>query len=215
MSLHTPKLYEAMSKAQAEIKGAVKNGANPHFKSAYSTLEDVWEACREPLTKNGLCVIQPMRIMEDGRMVLDTIVGHASGEERVSSAYIPLAEKATPQAIGSAITYFRRYMLMSVVGICPTDDDGEAAEESVGRAKKITPINEKPVEMRATTASPAQLKLINDFIEKKANKEMTTSDNITAAMYGEFGIQPGSSITSDKVNAILSWLGYVPKVRSA
>lgn len=211
----TPKLYEAMSKAQAEIKGAVKNGTNPHFRSAYSTLEDVWEACREPLTKNGLCVIQPMRIMEDGRMVLDTIVGHASGEEKVSSAYIPLAEKATPQAIGSAITYFRRYMLMSVVGICPTDDDGEAAEIASGRNKKIMPIEEVRSEITVSKPSPAQLRLISDLIEKKASREMTTSDNITAAVCGEFNLKHTGEITQAMVNPILDYLGYKSQKRSA
>ncbi len=215
MSPQTPKLYEAMSKAQAEIKGALKT-AKSH-KHMYATLEDVWDACREPLTKNGLCVIQPMRVLENGRMIIDTIIGHSSGEEKMSSAYIPLTqEEATPQAVGSAITYFRRYMLMSVVGICPTnDDDGEKAEAATNRSPKVTQLNEKPVEIRIGAASPAQMKLINDFVEKKAVRERTTSDNITAAMYGEFGIQPGSAITSDKVNGILDWLGYTPKARSA
>jgi len=51
-------LAKALAKAQASIKGAVKDSQNPFFKSSYADLESVWDACRKPLTDNGLSVVQ-------------------------------------------------------------------------------------------------------------------------------------------------------------
>ena len=52
------KLVMALAKAQGQIKAAPKDSDNPFFKSKYADLASVWEACREPLAKNGLAVIQ-------------------------------------------------------------------------------------------------------------------------------------------------------------
>lgn len=51
-------LAAAMAKAQSEIKTALKDSKNPHFKSSYADLTSVWDACRAALTKNGISVIQ-------------------------------------------------------------------------------------------------------------------------------------------------------------
>jgi hypothetical protein len=82
-------------------------------------------------------------------------------------------------------------------------------------SEKVTSLvaEEKKPEMKK--ASPAQMKLIHDCIEQKARREYTTSDNITAAMCGEFKLTGESGINAQNVTEILNWLGYVPKVRSA
>jgi len=101
---------------------------------------------------------------------------------------------------------------MSVVGIFPTDDDdGNEAEISMKASNKIVPIEEKPTQVKPTKASAAQLKFIDDLIEKKAKDMRTTSDNIYAEMADKFKTQPGIGITSDMVNDVLIWLGYQPK----
>lgn len=126
-------LAAALSKAQAEIKGAAKDSDNPFFKSRYADLSAVWDACREPLTKNGLAVSQ-FPSADGPKVTVETILMHESGEW-ISRDLTITAKEDSPQAIGSAVTYARRYALAAVAGVAPEDDDGEAAE---GRRVKQT-----------------------------------------------------------------------------
>jgi hypothetical protein len=119
------KLFAALAKAQAGIKPAELNSENPHFRSSYADLKAVWDACRAPLAENGLSVIQTFGLVGNAP-VLNTILAHSSGQFMTST--IPLyAKEATPQALGSSITYMRRYALAAMVGVAPDDDDGNAA----------------------------------------------------------------------------------------
>ncbi len=119
-------LAGALSKAQGVIIPASKDSDNPFFKSKYADLAAVWEVAREPLYKNGLAVIQ--HPSAEGNIVhLDTVLAHSSGQW-MSSRLTMTAKDASPQAIGSCITYLRRYGLSAVVGIASeVDDDGNAA----------------------------------------------------------------------------------------
>lgn len=118
-------LAAALAKAQAEIEGASKDRVNPHFKASYATLSSVWEACRAALAKNGLAVVQSP-VSEGSTVTVYTTVMHASGEW-MRSALSASARDGTPQSIGSAITYLRRYSLAAMVGVAPEDDDGNEA----------------------------------------------------------------------------------------
>lgn len=118
-------LAAALAKAQGEMEGAAKGNVNPHFKSKYADLASIWDACREPLSKHGLSILQPVRA--DGPQVtVTTILAHSSGEW-IEESLTMTAQKNDPQGVGSAITYGRRYGLASMVGIAPEDDDGNAA----------------------------------------------------------------------------------------
>jgi ERF superfamily len=120
-------LAKALSKAQGSMGTAIKDSLNPHFRSRYADLASVWEACRQPLTSNGLSVIQPVSC--DGVSVtVVTRLQHESGEFIEESMTLQ-AQQNTPQSIGSCVTYCRRYSLSSLVGIAPDDDDGNAASE--------------------------------------------------------------------------------------
>jgi hypothetical protein len=125
----------ALAKAQGEMGGALKDSANPFFKSKYADLSSVWDACRGPLTRNGIAVIQSPSA--DGlRVSVDTLLTHTSGQWMRGTVSVN-AKEDSPQAVGSAITYLRRYALQSFAGVAPEDDDGEAAEgrrPSNGRA---------------------------------------------------------------------------------
>lgn len=121
-------LLEALSKAQSEIGVAKTDSSNPHFRSKYADLTSIWEAARGSLTKNGLSVIQSVEIIETGQMCLSTILGHRTGQWIKS--LIPMNPiKPDPQTMGALITYYRRYTLAAMVGICPEDDDGEKATQ--------------------------------------------------------------------------------------
>jgi hypothetical protein len=105
--------------------GAKKDSTNPHFKTAYADLASVWDACRAPLANAGLSVVQLVS-SDATHAIIETILAHSSGEWVSSTLAVPLT-KADAQGLGSAITYGRRYALAAIVGVCPADDDGEAA----------------------------------------------------------------------------------------
>lgn len=146
------KLALALSKAQGEIKGAKKDVTNTFFKSSYADLASVWEACREPLSKNELSVTQPTDLI-DGQIVVKTILMHSSGESITGILPVMLGDKATSQQLGSAITYNRRYGLAAIVGISPEEDDGNSASESSGKTKVIKPEPDKGLASRAEAFS--------------------------------------------------------------
>lgn len=128
-------IASALAKAQSEMGGAVKDSANPFFKSKYADLSSVWEACRGPLTKNGLAVIQSPSA--DGlRVSVDTLLTHTSGQWMRGVVSVN-AKEDSPQAVGSAITYLRRYALQSFAGVAPEDDDAEAAHGRGAQAKTV------------------------------------------------------------------------------
>lgn len=126
-------LAAALSKAQAQITGALKDSSNPFFKSRYADLASCWDACRAQLTQNGLSVIQTTNVL-DGIVVVHTILAHASGQW-VSGVLPVKAKDDSPQAQGSGITYARRYALAAIVGLAQVDDDAEAAQARPRRAE--------------------------------------------------------------------------------
>ncbi len=137
-------LATALSKAQGAIKGALKDTANPFFKSKYADLSSVWEACREQLANNGLSVAQTPCKSEHGYVGIETILMHSSGQWISNDFAIPVT-KVDAQGFGSAITYARRYALAAMVGVAPEDDDGNAATGKVNKETgEIKPIKTTP-----------------------------------------------------------------------
>lgn len=128
------KLYAALSRVQAALDGAKKDKTNPAFKSTYADLASVWEACRDPLTANGFAVIQRTQAFPTSPALagVTTILAHEGGASITSELFLPFG--GTPQQAGSAITYARRYSLAAIVGVCPEDDDGNAAEQGAQEA---------------------------------------------------------------------------------
>lgn len=132
-------LAAALSKAQGEMGGAVKESANPFFKSKYADLASVRDAVREPFAKNGLSVVQSPSA-EGARVCVETLLLHASGQW-IRGTVSTTAKDETPQSVGSAITYLRRYALQSFAGVAPEDDDAEAAQ---GRGAKPSTVAVMP-----------------------------------------------------------------------
>lgn len=137
-------LAAALAKAQGQIEGTKKSSSNPFFKSKYADLAECWNTCREALTANEISVIQmPEEINENGRLNITTMLAHSSGQY-ISSTLTMTVTKLDPQAIGSAITYGRRYALAAMVGLAQEDDDGEKAmarQEKKDKKPVESPIN--------------------------------------------------------------------------
>lgn len=142
MSESIKELAAALAKAQGQLKPAIKDSENPHFKSKYADLGAVWEACRKPLSDNGLSIVQmPTDSSEPGRVALTTMLLHTSGEYLISTCSSRLQQDSA-QGVGSALTYLRRYALAAMVGIvADIDDDGNAASQPAQQQQRAQAAN--------------------------------------------------------------------------
>jgi hypothetical protein len=124
----------ALSKAQGSMEAARKEAQNPHLRNKYADLTSCWDACREPLTQNGLAIVQTTETQGESITIITTLA-HESGEWISGSLTIPATgnKGVNPaQALGSAISYGRRYGLTAIVGVCTDDDDGQASSKPRG-----------------------------------------------------------------------------------
>jgi hypothetical protein len=130
----------ALVKAQKEFGPALKTSSNPHFRSKYADLSACVEAVIDGLNNNGIFLMQPTHLCEDG-VIVETLFIHESGEQMSAGKLHVPASKQDAQGYGSTLTYARRYALMAACGIAPEDDDGNAAS-------KKTSVEAKPVEAK-------------------------------------------------------------------
>jgi hypothetical protein len=114
----------ALVKFQASVSKVAKEANNPFFKSKYASLANILDTIQKPLSECGLAISQ----FPDGN-ALTTIILHAESGEWMESSYVmPVAKQNDPQAMGSAMTYARRYALGSILNLnIDDDDDGEKA----------------------------------------------------------------------------------------
>ncbi len=169
-------LSAAMAKAFAEIEGATKSANNPHFKSKYADIAAVVEAIKPALIKHGLFFTQRNQPSTDG-VTVETVLHHASGEQmNLGSLFVP-ANKQDAQAFGSALTYARRYSLMTAFGVPAEDDDGNAASRSTPPPSQVStaPITDEQRDLIQTLA-PVAGKTVQGICEAyriKSLKELT------------------------------------------
>lgn len=165
-------LATALSKAQADITGALKDSSNPFFKSKYADLASCWDACRSQLSANGLSVIQTTQMTEQGLMLVTTLA-HSSGEW-ISGQMPVLTKDNSPQGQGSGITYARRYALAAIVGLAQIDDDAEAAQ-----GRKTSPkLDQDLVNLINSQSSTENLTKLFNKLSKE--QRMTHIDAFTA-----------------------------------
>jgi len=108
---------------QSEVGKISKKSTNPYFKSKYASLAEILNCIKEPLQIAGLVIMQIPT--NDG---LSTALFHAESGEFIESSYTMPIVKQDPQAMGSAITYARRYALSAILSLnIEDDDDGEKA----------------------------------------------------------------------------------------
>ena len=133
-------LAAALAKAQGQMSNAAKDARNPHFNSRYADLASIVDAQRGPLSANELSVVQVPSTPEAGLVALTTLLLHSSGEWLQSDELRVQARDAGPQAVGSCLTYLRRYQLMALVGIAPDDDDDAEAAERPRPVRPVRPL---------------------------------------------------------------------------
>lgn len=130
--------------AKKEIGKVAKNAKNPHFRNTYADINALIEAVEPILLSHGLLLLQP--IIENH--VVTRIIDVENGE--AIESILPLPLNLTPQQLGSAVTYFRRYTLQSLLSLQVADDDGNGTNP--------------------TPQQPPQKKQMTDELFEKAKK---------------------------------------------
>jgi hypothetical protein len=118
-------LTAALLEAASKIRPLVKDSNNPFFNSKYADVNQTIEALKDVLLQHDIWFMQFPHSTENSVGVVTRVI-HSSGEFIEHEYVLPLA-KRDPQAAGSAITYARRYALVSIFGLQAVDDDAQSA----------------------------------------------------------------------------------------
>lgn len=123
-------IYKKLFEAKKEIGAITKDAKNPFFKSNYFDINSLLREVEPILTDKELLLLQPILNSNVYTKIVDT----ETGEEVNSSMQLPNIQD--PQKLGSAITYYRRYTLQSLLGLQAEDDDGNKAQKQVVQERK-------------------------------------------------------------------------------
>lgn len=130
-------IYKKIAEIQHEIGTLKKDKQNPYFKSKYLDINSLLETLQPELQKRSLVLLQPLGGSLD-YTTINTIIRDLETEE-VIDTYTPLPRNDDPQKMGSIITYFRRYALVSLLALPAEDDDANSVSyEAVGTAPLST-----------------------------------------------------------------------------
>ena len=129
-------LTDKLLEFQKQISVIKKDAKNPHFKNTYATLKQVLSEVKPILNEVGLLITQPIDERGIGTVITD-------GKDSISS-FIPIPLGLAPQPLGSAISYFRRYTICSLLALEIDDDDAHmtttvkptATKENIDKAKQ-------------------------------------------------------------------------------
>jgi hypothetical protein len=130
-------LAKSLAAASASLRNPGQDATNPHFRSKYTSLVGLIDSLRAPLAAQGIIVLQPVSSPVAGRVRVETVLLHSSGEWMSSTADLPSG--ATAQSFGAAVAYLRRYALQSMLGVsgdADADDDGEAERAKAEKPAK-------------------------------------------------------------------------------
>lgn len=123
-----------------------KGERNPHFKNSYASLNEVLDKVKPELNKLGVVIIQkPMQLggmmsaNTTDRFGLSTSL-HDTEDDTEIESFTPFINTPDMQKLGGAITYARRYALVSMLALEDEDTDGNNAV-SHDKEKSVTPAN--------------------------------------------------------------------------
>jgi hypothetical protein len=133
---------QALVLAVAGCANARALRVNPHFRSRYFALSDLLEIVKPTFAKYGLAIIQ-IPSTEDGRISISAQVFHTSGHSWDFKSVGIKSEGLTLQALGSAMSYLKRYQLATLCGVAADleDDDGNSGSKQpyASSPKQTTP----------------------------------------------------------------------------
>jgi len=153
---------KALVAAIGELSNVAKTAANPYFKSKYAPLDAIVDATRPVLLKHGLAITQAPLFME-GMAGVETTILHQGGYSTTTTLLLPLKDQS-PQGVGGAITYARRYSLAAVCGLATEEDlDGNEhlPQKKQEPAPAKSPVREVSKEEAKATATWKNVEITN------------------------------------------------------
>ena len=155
MTTNLPDLYTALAKARLEFGSVTKSKTAKAgtYSYDYADLAGVIDATAVPLARQGIVVFQSPEV-EAGRVIIHTTLVHSSGASLTFPPLpMPIAQN-TPQGIGSAITYGRRYALTGILNLAAEDDDGKTAGDEPPKSQQRPAERIQPAAAQKQAAPP-------------------------------------------------------------
>ena len=241
-------LAAALAKAQAAFvpvrkdkTAEIQTKTGGRFSYQFVDLATIVAAIRGPLSANELAYTQAVSV-RNHRVCVETTLMHASGEWLSAELELPIADAADARAIGSSITYGRRFGLTSLVGIAPgdEDDDGEAAgpltksrEEPAPRRARATlttpppppPPSPSPSPTSASPTPPASPPAATNDYPRLTERQMKllhatkhergwSDQDLHAEIERAFGVESIRDLHRADLNQLLNLLERRPRVRT-
>ncbi|PEN76855.1 recombinase [Bacillus toyonensis] len=206
-------LAKALVKFNSEVNKIAKDADNPFFKNNYATLDTIIDEIRPILSKHGLSIMQIPS--GDGQNVtLKTLLLHESGEWLESDELTMKPVKNDPQAVGSCITYARRYSLAAFLSLnTGEDDDGNGATYGKDKPKPKGNSGQAPSKSQGNAgngkASEKQMKMIHAKIAHISAISKTDKHTIEDTLKGNIGTdninEISSQIASKAIEVLIGW----------
>ena len=188
---------------KATVKGTTKSGKDYNYDYAYADLADVLTAILPCLTKEEICVRQPIRRVE-GRMYLVTELHHSSGQS-TSDDGIPLGPNNDPQAFGAEHSYARRQGLCGLAGVAPEEnEDAQVSKTAQQRGKDLAGAQQR-TEAASRAAVLEDATPITNEEAAHIKGELKRTERKAAQLYEFVGQKTGTLIPARKYAAILEW----------
>lgn len=103
---------------------------------AYTNLTGTWDAIKDLMNTNNLVVVSGPSTGDSAMgQFFQTTIHHTESGEWISEQMLMVLQREDPQAIGAAITYYRRYQLTSMLGLIP-DDDNDAQTQRLATSEQ-------------------------------------------------------------------------------
>lgn len=184
-------LYKALAKFRQQLKQPVKDGTNPYLKSAYVTLDGVIKAVDTALEGTGLSYIQEAAT-SDGLPAVRTVLFHEDGGTMASGwLSLPLKNGATPQDVGSLLTYAKRYQLAAFFGVSSdVDDDGNSASSQGGQRYPQSAGYHGSGNRGGSVSKSDNLQRYHQVLQETAARLGMTAEEVKAAVASEVGQNP-------------------------
>ena len=207
----------AMASAQASMPPVVRSATNKHLGNKYAKLEDVDREMRPIYTENGFSVRFGSAPAAEGYIRITCTVAHAAGYFEENYLDAPTnnvgsqgGRTATTgvQAVGSAVTYLRRYLLGMVFNIVLADDDDDG--EGMRSQPASTPRYQRKYGTAEDTPKPSRTKeqwvrYINQVIEAcEKQTDRAGIEEVAARPSVEKALAEAPPWAKDEIDAIIS-----------
>lgn len=158
-------LQSNLPRVTKDLTAKVETRTGSSFKYSYADLAQISRELLPLMGKNGLSFVS-RPVIRDGKPVLAYELRHVSGEQIDGEWLLP--ERATPQEMGSAVTYARRYCLCAVTGLAPDDEDHDAivAEKAEQRRRRESRQDKAPATPKTKPMSADQQKRMQKLFEQ-------------------------------------------------